>query len=90
LYYLGSRADVLEKTRKLHADAVVLDLEDAVAPTSKDVARDIVVREVSKGGFGLKRVAIRINPLNTPWGNADLERAATSGTILLSHETIYS
>ena len=63
----------MDKARCLDCDAVILDLEDAVAPSAKDEARDNVVEAVTAGGFGFREVVVRINGLSTPWGATDLE-----------------
>jgi citrate lyase subunit beta / citryl-CoA lyase len=76
LYMPGSNARALEKARTLAADAVILDLEDAVAPDAKSDARARVCDAVTTGGFGPRQVVVRINALDTPWGMADLEAAA--------------
>jgi citrate lyase subunit beta / citryl-CoA lyase len=76
LYMPGSNARALEKARQLPADAVILDLEDAVAPDAKEAAREQVCAAVRTGGFGPRQVVIRINALATPWGLADLAVAA--------------
>src|SRR5206468_2840373 len=60
------------------ADAVILDLEDSVAPDAKEAARDSVIRAVKAGGFGQREVFIRTNALDTPWGNDDLTAAAAA------------
>jgi citrate lyase subunit beta/citryl-CoA lyase len=78
LYMPGSNARALEKARSLAADAVILDLEDAVAPDSKDTARDQVCAAVSAGGFGHREVVIRVNALDSTWGEADLAAAAAA------------
>src|ERR687885_409492 len=78
LYMPGSNARALEKARTLPADALILDLEDAVAPEAKDAAR-AQVGEAVRRGFGRRMVAVRINALSTPWGEADLEAAAAAG-----------
>ena len=52
LYMPGSNARALEKARTLPADALILDLEDAVAPDAKDVARQQVADAVKARGFG--------------------------------------
>ncbi|BBF94407.1 HpcH/HpaI aldolase/citrate lyase family protein [Blastochloris tepida] len=78
LYMPGSNARALEKARTLPADCLILDLEDAVAPDAKEVARTQVAAAVKAGGFGLREVFIRINGLDTPWGAADLEAAAAA------------
>jgi citrate lyase subunit beta/citryl-CoA lyase len=75
LYMPGSNARALEKARMLPADGVILDLEDAVAPDAKAGARAQVVAAVKAGGFGPREVFIRINALDTPWGNDDLAAA---------------
>lgn len=78
LYMPGSNARALEKAKSLPADAVILDLEDAVAPDAKAEARERVCAAVAAGGFGPRQVVIRINALDTPWGAADIEAAATA------------
>ena len=73
LYLPGSNARALEKARTLPCDAVVLDLEDSVAPEAKEAARAQVVDALTQGGFGRREVVVRVNALSTPWGDADLE-----------------
>jgi len=72
LYMPGSNSRALEKARNLPADVVILDLEDSVAPNEKAKARDTVLRAVAEGGFGTREVVVRINGLDTPWGEEDL------------------
>ena len=73
LYLPGSNARALDKARTLSCDAVVLDLEDSVAPEAKEAARDQVTAALTVGGFGRREVVVRVNALSTPWGEADLE-----------------
>ncbi|HUG62178.1 MAG TPA: CoA ester lyase [Methylomirabilota bacterium] len=75
LYMPGSNARALEKARALPVDALILDLEDAVAPEAKDVARDQVAAAVAARGFGDREVLVRVNGPATPWGEADLAAA---------------
>ncbi len=75
LYMPGSNARALDKARSLPADALILDLEDAVAPDAKESARELVASAVAEGGYGERRLLIRINALDTPWGAVDLEAA---------------
>jgi citrate lyase subunit beta/citryl-CoA lyase len=79
LYMPGSNARALDKGRGLDADALILDLEDAVAPDAKQTAREQVVAAVKEGGYGHREILIRSNGLNTPWGYDDVVAAATSG-----------
>jgi citrate lyase subunit beta/citryl-CoA lyase len=79
LYMPGSNARALEKARTLPADALILDLEDAVAPDAKDMARQQVADAVKSRGFGKREVIIRINALSTPWGADDLKAAVGAG-----------
>ena len=79
LYMPGSNARALEKARSLPADALILDLEDAVAPDAKELARTQVCEAVKARGFGKREVVIRINALPTAWGEADLAAAAAAG-----------
>lgn len=76
LYMPGSNARAMEKARNLPADALILDLEDAVAPDAKEMARSQVAATVKAKGFGKREVAIRINALSTAWGADDLAAAA--------------
>lgn len=78
LYMPGSNPRALEKARTLPADALILDLEDAVAPDAKDIARSQVCEAVKAKGFGKREVVIRINGLATAWGRADLEAAVAA------------
>jgi citrate lyase subunit beta/citryl-CoA lyase len=79
LYMPGSNARAIEKARSLPADALILDLEDAVASEAKELARTQVCDAVKAGGFGKREVVIRINALATAWGHADLVAAAEAG-----------
>ena len=71
----GSNARVLEKARTLAADCLIFDLEDAVAPEAKEMARKQVCKAVQDGGYGPREVIIRINAPGSEWGRADLEAA---------------
>jgi citrate lyase subunit beta/citryl-CoA lyase len=79
LYVPGSNARALEKARGLPVDALILDLEDAVAPGAKPEARARIVETLAAGGYGHREVAVRVNAASTPWGADDLFAAATSG-----------
>jgi citrate lyase subunit beta/citryl-CoA lyase len=72
----GANARALEKSRTLAADVLVLDLEDAVAPDAKVLARTQVAAAVAAGGYGRREVVVRINALDTPWGADDLAAIA--------------
>ncbi|MGO4716514.1 HpcH/HpaI aldolase/citrate lyase family protein [Bradyrhizobium sp. 2TAF24] len=76
LFMPGSNLRALEKARTLPADGIILDLEDAVAPDAKGVARDQIAQAIAAGGFGKREVLIRINGLDTPWWEDDLAMAA--------------
>ena len=79
LYMPGSNARAIEKARSLAADIVILDLEDAVAPDAKAMARGQVAAAVRQGGFGPREIMVRINGLDTPWGATDLAELASCG-----------
>ena len=76
LYMPGSNARAIEKARTLPVDAVILDLEDSVAPDGKAAARKQVADAVAAGGFGAREVVVRINGLDTEWWLDDLNAAA--------------
>jgi len=77
LYMPGSNPRALEKARSLPADGLIIDLEDAVAADAKEAARAIVAAALPAGGYGPRELVLRVNPLDTPWGHADLAAAAT-------------
>ena len=79
LYMPGANARALDKSRTLPADALIFDLEDAVAPDAKGTARTQVIQAVEAGGYEKREIFIRTNGLNTPWGYDDLVAAATVG-----------
>lgn len=79
LYMPGANARALEKSRSLPADALIFDLEDAVAPDAKLTARKQIMQAVEAGGYGKREILIRTNGLNTPWGYDDLVAVAKAG-----------
>lgn len=78
LYMPASNRRAIEKGRGLDADALVLDLEDAVAPDAKPDARQALVEEAQAGGFGHRRLIGRINALSTQWGADDIAALASA------------
>ncbi len=78
LYMPGSNARALEKARTLAADGLILDLEDAVAPDAKALARDQIAAALKQGGYGGRELIVRINGLDTPWGADDLAMVGAS------------
>ena len=79
LYMPAANERALEKAKTIPADAIIFDLEDAVAPDSKDAARVNAVTAASSAEYGRRVLTIRCNGLDTPWGADDLRAAATSG-----------
>ncbi len=79
LYMPGSNARALEKGRTLAADGLILDLEDAVAPDAKETARNQIREAIKEGGYGKRELIVRVNPMDTSWGQDDLAEAATMG-----------
>jgi citrate lyase subunit beta/citryl-CoA lyase len=79
LYAPGGNGRALDKARALPIDALILDLEDAVAPDAKTAARDTVVGELEAGGYGYRRTIVRVNGLDTPWGAEDVAAVARTG-----------
>jgi citrate lyase subunit beta/citryl-CoA lyase len=78
LYVPGANARALEKIAGLDADVVVVDLEDAVAPAAKEDARAAAVAAIRRG-LGRAEIVLRVNGAGTPWAEADLAAAASSG-----------
>jgi citrate lyase subunit beta/citryl-CoA lyase len=78
LYVPGANQRALDKARDVDADVLIFDLEDAVHPDRKDVARDQVIAALRKGGYRAETV-VRVNPLGGKLGAADIKAAARSG-----------
>jgi citrate lyase subunit beta / citryl-CoA lyase len=79
LYMPGANERALTKAETLPADALILDLEDAVAPDAKADARDRVCEAAASDRYGAREVTIRINGIGTPWHDDDLRAAAAAG-----------
>ena len=76
LYMPGSNTRALEKGRAIPADALILDLEDAVAPDAKQDARANIVAALGEGGYGRREIIVRVNGLDSPWGRDDIAAIA--------------
>jgi len=79
LYVPGSNPRALEKARTLSADALILDIEDAVAPDAKETARQQIAQALAAGGYGKREILVRVNGLDTEWGHDDVAVIAKSG-----------
>lgn len=79
LYMPSSNAKAVEKAKTLATDAVIFDLEDAVAPDAKVEARAAAVAAVQSGEYGKRTLTIRVNGIGTEWHDDDLAAAATAG-----------
>jgi citrate lyase subunit beta/citryl-CoA lyase len=79
LYMPGANERALEKAKGIDADALILDLEDAVSPDAKPDARDRVCAAVTSGEYGHRELAIRVNGIGTEWHDADVAAAAAAG-----------
>jgi citrate lyase subunit beta/citryl-CoA lyase len=76
LYMPGSNTRAIEKARTLPVDAIILDLEDSIAPEGKTTARKQVSDAVIAGAFGSRELIVRINGLDTTWWLDDLDVVA--------------
>jgi citrate lyase subunit beta/citryl-CoA lyase len=79
LYMPGSNERALEKAKSIPCDALILDLEDAVAPDAKPAAREAACAAAASGEYGRRTVTIRVNGIGTEWHEADLAAAAQAG-----------
>jgi citrate lyase subunit beta/citryl-CoA lyase len=79
LFMPASNARAIAKARGLGCDAVILDLEDSVAPDVKLDARAQAIAVAHEGGFGTRLLVLRVNGLDTEWGEADLAAAVGAG-----------
>jgi citrate lyase subunit beta/citryl-CoA lyase len=75
----GANERALEKAKGIDADALILDLEDAVSPDAKLDARDRVCAAVTSGEYGHRELAIRVNGIGTEWHAADIAAVAKAG-----------
>lgn len=75
LYLPASNTRAIEKAASLDCDAIVFDLEDAVAPDAKACAREQACRAVAGRAFGSRELVIRVNGMATPWHEQDLHAA---------------
>lgn len=78
LYMPATNARAIDKARTLAADAVIIDLEDSIAPDQKEFARAQAAAAIQAGGFGRREILLRTNALTTPWFEADLAAAVAS------------
>ncbi len=76
LYIPASNQRALEKAKSLPADAVIFDLEDAVAPEEKASARTVLASKLKEGGYGSRARIVRINALVSDWGEDDARAVA--------------
>jgi citrate lyase subunit beta/citryl-CoA lyase len=79
LYMPSSNARALEKATSIPCDALILDLEDAVAPDAKPAARDAACAAAASGQYGAREVTIRVNGADTEWHADDLAAACAAG-----------
>ncbi|WP_191563393.1 HpcH/HpaI aldolase/citrate lyase family protein [Janibacter melonis] len=79
LYMPSSNARALEKAKTLPVDALILDLEDAVAPADKPAARDAACAAVASGEYGERELTIRVNAIGTQWHDDDMAAVAQAG-----------
>jgi len=75
----SSNERALEKAKTLPVDALILDLEDAVAPDAKDQARENACAAARSGAYGRRELTIRVNGIGTQWHEADLAAACAAG-----------
>ncbi|OWU68787.1 malyl-CoA thiolesterase [Roseovarius sp. 22II1-1F6A] len=73
LYIPGSKPRALDKARSLTVDAIIFDLEDAVAVEEKANARALLAETLATGGYGARAQIVRLNGMDTEWGQADLD-----------------
>jgi citrate lyase subunit beta / citryl-CoA lyase len=72
LFVPGNRPDRFDKALASGADAIIIDLEDAVVADDKASAREHIVTWLAGRPDGVERALVRINDAGTPWFDADL------------------
>ena len=83
LYLPGNNPDLMLNAGLFGADEIILDLEDSVAPAEKDSARVLVRNTLLSVDFGEAEKLVRINPLETEYGKADIEMIVPAGPDML-------
>jgi len=79
LYMPAANERALEKAKDIPADALIFDLEDAVAPDAKAQARERACAMFAGGGYGQREITIRANGIGTPWHDDDMVAIAAAG-----------
>jgi citrate lyase subunit beta / citryl-CoA lyase len=79
LYMPSSNERALEKAKTIPCDALILDLEDAVAPDAKPAAREAAAAAAASGEYGRRTVTIRVNGIGTQWHDDDIVAASQAG-----------
>ncbi|AWK89592.1 citrate (pro-3S)-lyase subunit beta [Azospirillum thermophilum] len=79
LFLPGANAAMLSTAFVYKPDSIMFDLEDAVSLREKDSARLLVFHALQLPVYREIETVVRINPLNTPFGHADLEAAVRAG-----------
>jgi citrate lyase subunit beta/citryl-CoA lyase len=79
LYLPASNERALQKARTIACDALILDLEDAVAPDAKAEARAAACAAAESGGYGRRELTIRVNGMDTQWHTDDVVAACAAG-----------
>lgn len=82
LYIPAANARAMEKARSLPADAIIFDLEDAVAPSEKAAARDLLSQALLSD-YGSRARIVRINGLDTQWAEGDARAFARGADAVL-------
>ncbi len=72
LYIPGSKERALEKAKTLPVDAIIFDLEDAVAIDEKENARTLLAETLKTADYGARARIVRINGLDSQWGKDDI------------------
>ncbi len=79
LYMPANNSRLLEKAKSIACDALILDLEDAVAPDAKPAAREAACAAAASGDYCRRTVTIRVNAMGTQWHDDDLVAASIAG-----------
>ena len=89
LYIPASNQRAMEKAQTLAADAIIFDLEDAVAPDEKAAARDLLANALL-ADYGPRARIVRMNGLDTDWGQGDARAFAQGADAVLIPKVSYA
>ena len=83
MFIPGNNPGMMRDAHIYGSDSLMFDLEDSVSMAEKDAARMLVYNALKTIDYGTTELVVRINPLDTPYGRADIEAMVCAGAHVL-------